>query len=155
MTAHLCIDFCWPGEIASRWCLPMRPACTFVYRCVFQFEGGFDSMHGSYMLCCPNALQWQWRLYVDLRWIVFLSNLTVLLFICVRYAVWGLDSMHRNYMFCCPNAPQWRWWLYVDLRWMHKTVPRWPWTTNRPYVCIAFCVLKIESIIDIRCRMKL
>ena len=95
------------------------------------------------LMCCPNTLQWRWRLRVCLcslnAWhgvLLALDEQIVRLYrrllefeaLLVLDVVWGRNLTLMR----CPNTLQWWWWMYVYVR----GTPR----TNRKYDYICVCL---------------
>ena len=100
----------------------------------------------------PNALQWWWRVCVDLRFlnvwngvVLSLDKQTVRLYCCVRARIWHLlfifdplcGRTHLT-LTCCPNTLQWQCmttWRWSSLVECMERLSFWPWT-NSMYVLL-------------------
>ena len=109
-------------------------------------------------MCCPNTLQWRWRLCVCVRWMYGMVSCWP--WTNSKYVVIGVwlnskllfvfDTVwDRNLtLMCGENALQWRWRLCIYVVWISGTASCWPWT-NSKCVCIGVCLnLKLVFVFN-------
>ena len=140
-----------PGR-TERTCVCLNLNVLFVFNAVW----GRNLTLMRYFICCPNTLQWRWRLCIDLRWLNIWNGcrvgqtvrtfelLCALEFERVIIGVWSSMLWDHNLTLVrCPNSLNYNGdygSALIFVGWMYGTVSCWHWT-NSAYVCIAvWCV---------------
>jgi len=118
------LDLKWIYGTALRCVGPGQTGGTCVCMCPWNLKVllVFDAVWGRnltlmcYFICCPNTLQWRWRLCIDLKWMhgtmlcwPWSNSTYVCIAACVHGCYWCSINVVRGRNFtlmCCPNTLQ-------------------------------------------------